>query len=126
VGSAASFDRFGIAAPAAVAVTSDGGRILVVDSADNWITAVPVTDPGPGVLGAPADPVRLPVARPGEPATGHPSDIVTGPEGTGNFLVTGFDAVLPYDPATEKFGRPMPVCSGATSMAVAPSRTPGA
>lgn len=126
VGSSASFDRFGIAAPAAVAVTSDGGRILVVDSADNWITTVPVADPGSGVLEGPADPVRLPVARPGEPATGHPSDIITGPEGTGNFLVTGFDAVLPYDPDTEKFGRPMAVCSGATSMAVAPSRTPGA
>jgi DNA-binding beta-propeller fold protein YncE len=121
VGPAASFDRFGIAAPAAAAVTPDGTEVLVVDSADSWITAVPAAAAG---LGAPTDPVRLPAARPGGPATGHPSDIVIGPDGTGAFLVTGYDAVLPYDPARRTFGRPMAVCPGATSMAVAPARTP--
>jgi hypothetical protein len=35
--------------------------------------------------------------------------------------VEGFDAVLPYDPASQTFGRAIPVCTGASSMAVAPS-----
>ena len=39
----------------------------------------------------------------------------------GTFIVDGFDAVVPFEPATQAFGRPIPVCSGASSMAVAPA-----
>ena len=125
-GPGASFDRFGIAAPAAVAVTPDGARALVVDSADRWVTTVPLR-PTVGPPATPATPVRLPTARAGQPSTGQPSDIVVGPGGPGGggaYVVAGFDAVLPYDPATGAFGSPMRVCSGATSMAVAAARRP--
>jgi hypothetical protein len=65
--------------------------------------------------------VRLP-ERPGTTSgTGHPTDIVTGPGGSGTFVVDGFDAVVPYEAATRTFGRPLSVCSGASSMAVAPA-----
>lgn len=112
------FDRFGIADPAAVAVTPDGSMLLVVDSANNWLNPVSVatfSDPGP--------PVRLP-QLPGSTTgtgTGHPTDIVLGPGTTGAFVVDGFDAVVPYQPARGVFGRAIPVCSGASSMTVAPA-----
>ena len=53
--------------------------------------------------------------------TRHPTDIVLGPDGSEAFVVEGFDAVLPYDPASQTFGRAIPVCTGASSMAVAPA-----
>ena len=116
VRSPAGFDRFGISDPAAVAVTPDGTRVLVVDSANNWVDPITVADfPNPG------PPVHFPL-RPGgaaDPGTGHPTDIVVGPGSTGAFIVDGFDAVLPFDPVAQRFGRPIPVCSGASSMAVA-------
>ncbi|HLH28537.1 MAG TPA: hypothetical protein VKW77_06450, partial [Acidimicrobiales bacterium] len=114
---AAGFDRYGIADPAALALAS--GQVLVADAANNWVNSVPLdrfTDP-------PA-PVPLPDHGQGRAAiTGseHPTDIVTGPGRTGAFLVDGFDAVVPYAPDTASFGRPIPVCSGASSMAVAPA-----
>ncbi len=112
------FDRYGIADPAALALAADGSSMLVVDNANNWINPVETatfTDPPP--------PVRLP-PRPGSTSpsgTGHPTDIVIGPGGTGAFIVDGFTSVIPYQPATQRFGRPVPVCSGASSMAVAPA-----
>jgi DNA-binding beta-propeller fold protein YncE len=112
----AGFDAFGIADPAALTLAGDD--VLVADAANNWVNPVPLssfTDPPP--------PVRLP-SRPGKAAitgTEHPTDVVSGPGATGAFIVDGFDAVVPYQPTTEAFGRPIPVCSGATSMAVAPA-----
>ncbi len=112
----AGFDRFGISDPAAVAVTSDGTRVVVVDSANNWVSPINVagfSNPGP--------PVPIPL-RPGgaaDPGTDHPTDIVVGPGSTGAFIVDGFHAVVPFDPVSQQFGRPIPVCSGASSMAVA-------
>jgi len=111
-----SFDQFGIADPAAVALTADGSSVLVADSADNWIVPVPVSSPS-----TPQTPVRL-AAGPGSAATSgtdHPSDVVVGPGTTGAFVVTGLDTVVPFTPGTLTFGRPIPVCAGATSMAVA-------
>jgi len=115
VGKATGFDQFGIAAPAAVALTADGATVLVPDSADNWIVPVPVA-----TLGSPSSPVRLPTGV-GSASTGtdHPSDIVVGPGTVGAFVVFGLDSVLPFTPATGSFGRPIRVCSGATSMVVA-------
>ena len=55
------------------------------------------------------------------PGTGHPTDIVFGPGNTGAFVVDGFNAVIPYQPGSQTFGRPIPVCAGASSMAVAPA-----
>jgi hypothetical protein len=43
---------------------------------------------------------------------------VFGPGGTGAFVVDGFSAVIPYRPGSQTFGRPIGVCSGASSMAV--------
>lgn len=118
VGVAASFDEYGISDPAALAVEPDGSALFVVDSANNWINPVPVAS-----LANPPTPVRLPSQGTGTPASGtdHPTDIVLGPQGFGAFVVVGFDAVLPFDPGSGTFGPAIPVCTGASSMAVAPS-----
>lgn len=113
VGPATGFDQFGIADPAALALTADGATVLVADSANNWV--VPVAVAGLGV----SDPVRLPTGR-AAAGTDHPSDIVVGPGTTGVFVVTGLSTVLPFAPATRTFGPPIRVCGGASSMAVAP------
>ena len=118
VGVPASFDNYGISDPAALALEPDGSAMLVVDSANNWVNPVPVAS-----FDNPPTPVRLPPQGTGGPGSGtdHPTDIVLGPQGFGAFIVVGFDAVLPYDPGSETFGRAIPVCTGASSMAVAPS-----
>jgi DNA-binding beta-propeller fold protein YncE len=117
-GTPASFDNYGIADPAALAVEPDGSSLLVADSANNWINPVPLA-----TFTNPPQPVRLPPQAAGEPSSGtqHPTDIVLDPSGTSAYVVEGFDAVLPYDPASQTFGRAIPVCTGASSMAVAPS-----
>jgi hypothetical protein len=113
-GTATGFDRFGIADPAAVAVTADGATLLVADAANNWINPVPLR-----TFTNPPAPVRLPQPSPSSTTgTQHPTDIVVGPGQTGAFLVDGFDAVIPYSPVTQTFGSPIPVCEGASSMAV--------
>ncbi|MGH9080454.1 MAG: YncE family protein, partial [Acidimicrobiales bacterium] len=114
----AGFDRYGIADPAALAVAADGSSVQVVDNANNWINSVDAA-----TFADPPPPIRLP-QRPGTSSasgTQHPTDIVLGPGGTGAFIVVGFTSVIPYRPATQTFGRPVTVCSGASSMAVAPS-----
>jgi len=118
VGVPASFDNYGISDPAALAVEPDGSALLVVDSANNWVNPVPVAS-----FANPPTPVRIPPQGTGTPASGteHPTDIVLGPQGFGAFVVVGFDAVLPYNPGSEAFGPAIPVCTGASSMAVAPS-----
>ena len=117
-GTAASFDNYGIADPAALAVEPDGSSLQVVDSANNWINPVPIAS-----FTNPPEPVRLPPQAPGEPSSGtqHPTDIVLDPSGASAFVVAGFDSVLPYDPSSQAFGRAIPVCVGASSMAVAPT-----
>lgn len=112
------FDRYGIADPAALALAPDGSSMLVVDNANDWINPVEIatfTDP-------PA-PVRLPPRQGAISAsgTGHPTDIVIGPGGSGAFIVDGFTSLIPYQPATQHFRRPVAVCSGASSMAIAPA-----
>ncbi len=117
-GTATGFDRFGISDPAAVAVTADGTSLLVADAANNWVNPVPFS-----TFANPPVPVRLPVRTVGGDSTGtqHPTDVVVGPDQSGAFLVDGFDAVIPYAPASQVFGDPIPVCSGASSMAIADS-----
>jgi hypothetical protein len=120
---ATSFDRFGIADPAAVAVTADGSSQLVADAVNNWVLTVDGSDPTR--LDQPA---RLPPRSEDAATAGtqHPTDLVLGPGTTGAFLVDGFDAVIPYAPSAGTFGRPIAVCSGASSMAVAPAPTASA
>lgn len=115
-GAATGFDRFGISDPAAVAVTSDGATVLVADAANNWVNPISVA-----TFSSPSNPVRLPQLSSDSTATGtgHPTDIVIGPDQTEAYLVDGFDAVIPYSPESQTFGDPIPVCSGASSMAVA-------
>ena len=115
---AAGFDRFGISDPAALVVSNDGSSLLVVDSANNWVNPVPLA-----TFSDPPAPVRLPqgAAAASTSGTQHPTDIVLGPGGTGAFIVDGFNAVRPYQPGSQTFGRAIPVCSGAASMAVAPA-----
>jgi hypothetical protein len=112
------FDRFGIADPAALAVASDGSTLLVADAANNWVNQVSLAN-----FSDPSPPVRLPELSSGATSSGtqHPTDIALGPGGTGAFVVDGFNAVIPYQPGTEQFGRPIAVCSGASSMTVAPA-----
>jgi DNA-binding beta-propeller fold protein YncE len=112
------FDRYGIADPAALAITADGSALLVVDSANNWVNPVPLA-----TFSDPPSPVRLPQSSADASSSGtqHPTDIVIGPGRTGAFVVDGFGAVLPFEPASQTFGRAIPVCSGAASMAVAPA-----
>jgi hypothetical protein len=116
VGTPTSFDYYGLADPAALADEPDGSLLSVVDSANNWVNPVPLA-----TFFTPPTPVHLPPAGTGGSSSGHPTDIVLGPGSTGAFIVEGFDAVLPYEPASETFGRAIPVCPGASSMAVAPS-----
>jgi DNA-binding beta-propeller fold protein YncE len=118
VGTPTSFDYYGIADPAALTDEPDGSLLSVVDSANNWVNPVPLA-----TFLTPPTPVHLPSAGTGGSTygSGHPTDIVLGPGSTGAFIVEGFDAVLPYEPASETFGRAIPVCSGASSMAVARS-----
>jgi DNA-binding beta-propeller fold protein YncE len=112
------FDRFGIADPAALAITADGSSLLVVDSANNWVNPVPLS-----TFSAPPTPVPLPEPSGSASTSGtqHPTDIVLGPGRSGAFIVVGFNTVRPYEPGSQTFGRPIPVCSGAASMAVAPA-----
>ncbi|HEV3266256.1 MAG TPA: hypothetical protein VG014_12080 [Acidimicrobiales bacterium] len=112
----ASFDPFGIASPASLIVSPTDSAAYVVDSANNWVnpvTLAPVATPTP--------PVRLPalVGVPG--GTQHPSDIALALDGVTAFIVDGFDSIVPYDTASQGFGRPVKVCTGASSMAIAPS-----
>jgi hypothetical protein len=67
--------------------------------------------------------VRLPVRPTGASSSGtaHPTDIVLGPGRAGAFIVDGFNAVIPYQPGSQTFGRPIAVCPGASSMTVAPA-----
>jgi DNA-binding beta-propeller fold protein YncE len=113
---AASLDHFGISDPGAVAVDASGDQLLVADAADNWIVPVPVA-----TFPQTSQPVPLPEHPAGGSGTGHPTDVVFGPAGTGAFVVDGFDTVMPYQPGSRSFGRPIQVCPGASSMAVAPS-----
>jgi len=112
------FDRFGIADPAAIAVTPAGSTLLVADSANNWVNPVAVS-----TFSDPSPPVRLPERPVGASSSGtaHPTDIVLGPGRSGAFVVDGFDAVIPFQAASQTFGRAIAVCSGASSMTVAPA-----
>jgi hypothetical protein len=111
-----SFDQFGIASPAALVVLPTNLAAYVVDSANNWVNPV-VLNP----VGAPAPPIRLPalVGVPG--GTQHPSDIALGRDGVDTFIVDGFDSVVPFNTTSQTFGRPLKVCTGASSMTIAPS-----
>jgi hypothetical protein len=112
------FDKFGISDPAAVAIDPTGTGLLVADAANNWINPVPLND-----FSDPPDPIPLPQRSrdSSTPGTGHPTDVVFGPGHTGAFVVDGFSVVLPYQPATRAFSPAIPVCSGASSMTVAPA-----
>jgi hypothetical protein len=115
---ATGFDHFGIADPAAIAVTGTGGTLLVADAANNWVNLIDVA-----AFATPVEPARLP-PRSGSSATAgtqHPTDIVVGPGDTGAFVVDGFSVVVPYAAKSQVFGPPIPVCSGASSMTVAPA-----
>jgi hypothetical protein len=112
------FDQFGISDPAAVAIDPTGTGLLVADAANNWINPVPLDD-----FSDPPAPIRLPqqTRDSSTPGTGHPTDVVFGPGRSGAFVVDGFSVVLPYQPATQTFSPAIPVCSGASSMTVAPA-----
>jgi hypothetical protein len=114
----AVFDRYGIADPAALALVQGGVSMLAVDSANNWVNPV-----APATFAAPPQPIRLPQLSgpPSASGTDHPTDVVLAPDGSEAFIVDGFASVIPYLPATQTFGRPIAVCSGASSMAVAPA-----
>lgn len=108
----------GVADPAAVTVAPNGSGLLVVDSANNWVNPVPFatfTDPPA------ADHLPAVDTGPSVSGTQHPTDIVAGPGSVGAFVVYGFSTVIPYAPGSHSFGRPIRVCSGASSMAVAPA-----
>jgi len=112
----ASFDQFGIATPASLIVAPNGAMAYVVDSANNWVNPVLLTP-----LAAPTPPVRLPALVGVSGGTQHPTDIVLAPDGVTAFIVDGFDSVVPYATTSQIYGRPVPVCTGASSMAVAPA-----
>ncbi|MHB1518649.1 MAG: YncE family protein [Acidimicrobiales bacterium] len=115
---ATSFDRFGIGDPAALAIVPGGASLDVVDAANDWVNPVLLSS-----YLNPPDPVPLPARTTTIHVGGtrHPTDIVAGPGSTGMFIVVGFDSVVPFRPATVSFGAAIPVCSGASSMVVAPS-----
>lgn len=119
----ASFDVFGnVSSPSAVAVTPDGTLALVADGPNNWV--VPV---GMGATLTPHPPVRMPVqsGAGGGLSTQHPTDLVLEPGGGTAWIVTGFDALLPLTVSSLTYGAPVPVCTGASSVALAPSPSSG-
>lgn len=104
---------YGFSSPAAVAVTSQG-QVAVADASRNWM--VPVTL---AASGAPTTPG--PVAIPGDDAVEHPSDVVPAGTSASFELVAPQGVMLSFDPTTHAYGKPVAVCTGATSVAVAPS-----
>ena len=112
----ASFDAFGIASPASLIVSPTDSAAYVVDSANNWINPVTLSP-----VATPTPPVRLPALVGVSGGTQHPSDIALALDGVTAFIVDGFDSIVPYDTASQAFGRPVKVCTGASSMAIAPS-----
>ena len=119
----ASFDVFGnVSSPSAVAVTPDGKLALVADGPNNWVVPVQV-----GSTLTPHPPVRMPVqsGAGGGLSTQHPTDLVLDPGGSTAWIVTGFDALLPLTVSSLTYGTPVPVCTGAASVALAPSPASG-
>ncbi len=119
----ASFDVFGnVSSPSAVAVTPDGTLALVADGPNNWVVPVAV-----GSTLVPRPPARMPVqsGADGGLSTQHPTDLVLGPGGGTAWIVTGFDALLPMAVPSLTYGNPVPVCTGAASVVLAPSPTSG-
>lgn len=117
-GPGASFAAFGITQPAALTLVGGGSALAVVDAANNAVDPLPIAS-----FAAPPSPVPIPV-QPGSAhgsGTQHPSDIVAGPGGRHAWIVDGFDSVVRYDTLTRAFSRPVTVCDGASSMAVAPA-----
>jgi DNA-binding beta-propeller fold protein YncE len=114
----ASFDAFGIASPASLIISPTGSAAFVVDSANNWVNPVTLSSSSPAT---PTPPVRLPALIGVAGGTQHPSDIALALDGVTAFIVDGFDAIVPYDTASQQFGRPVTVCTGASSMTIAPS-----
>jgi DNA-binding beta-propeller fold protein YncE len=112
----ASFDQFGIASPASLILLPTTLAAYVVDSANNWVNPV-VLNP----VAAPAPPIRLPALVGTAGGTQHPSDIALGRDGVDAFIVDGFSSVVPFNTATQQFARAIPVCTGASSMTIAPS-----
>jgi DNA-binding beta-propeller fold protein YncE len=112
----ASFDQFGIASPASLIVSPTDSAAYVVDSANNWVNPVTLSP-----VATPTPPVRLPARVGVSGGTQHPSDIALALDGTTAFIVDGFNSIVPYDTASQGFGRPVKVCTGASSMAIAPS-----
>jgi DNA-binding beta-propeller fold protein YncE len=112
----ASFDPFGIASPASLIVSPTDSTAYVVDSANNWVNPVTLSP-----VATPTPPVRLPALVGVSGGTQHPSDIALALDGVTAFIVDGFNSVIPYDTASQGFGRPVKVCTGASSMAIAPS-----
>jgi DNA-binding beta-propeller fold protein YncE len=112
----ASFDQFGIASPASLIISPTASAAYVVDSANNWVNPV-ILSP----VAAPTPPVRLPALVGVSRGTQHPSDIALALDGVTAFIVDGFDSIVPYDTASQAFGKPVKVCAGASSMAIAPS-----
>lgn len=108
VGPVGSFDADGISSPAALALTADGKTVLVLDAPNDWVTPVPVATLQP------FPPIKVP-ARSGNE---HPTDIVTAPGGVA-YIVDGFASLVPFHPGPQTFDTPIPVCSGAASMAIA-------
>ncbi|MGH9097934.1 MAG: hypothetical protein ACRDWB_10985 [Acidimicrobiales bacterium] len=112
----ASFDPFGIASPASLIVSPNDAAADVVDAANNWVNPVTLSP-----AATPTPPVRLPALVGVSGGTQHPSDIALALDGVTAFIVDGFDSIVPYDTASQAFGRPVKVCAGASSMAIAPS-----
>jgi len=112
VGPVGSFDAFGVGTPSAVTLLPNGTAAFVTDLGNNWVDPVPISR-----TLAPNPPVRLPASGDGM-AIEHPSDIVLEGSGPQSYVVAGFDSVLPFNVATQQYGNAIPVCQGASSMAV--------
>ena len=115
VGPATSFDQFGITDPAALAVTGDGTRVLVADSANNWVDPVPAA--GPSGRHPPVRPAHRAATPPARARTTRPTSW-SDPAPPGAFVVDRPRHRPALHAGLGTFGRPIPVCAGASSMAV--------
>lgn len=113
---AVDFVKYGETQPTALAVAPSGQEVFVSDYANEWVYPVPAaSDVSAAPIGFPAAGLAGGLAPNQERAT----DIAMDPKGLAFYVVVGFDAVLPFAVFLQHYEAPIPVCQGATSLAVA-------
>jgi hypothetical protein len=98
-------------------VSTNGQYVFVSDFANDWVFPVQA---GSTVSGSPVTfPQNGGLAGGLAPAQERATDIAMDPTGLAVYVVIGFDTLLPLATFLQKYEAPIPVCQGATSLAIA-------